>query len=408
MKKSIQRIRSREAIPIYYLGSFLINFVGSLTFAIYTIFLNRNGLDYFQMNLINTIFMIAIVILQVPTGAIADHIGRKKAVLIASGVAVVGYLSYAVSSGFYGFAVAEILIAVSMAFSKGAFEAWMVDTSKTQGFTGKFDYVFSQAGIYSKFASILGGLIGAFLATINISLPFYTGAFIALFVFLILQKLMIDDSKSQKYSIKDSFAELIVIAKTASIFSIRHKVLIWVICGGAFISFCSQPLNMYWSIKFNQMFSEKLEIMGYIWALMTLFALLGTKIAKDLLGKNFDYSRIVTIGVVVIVPSILLSSNINIAVASLAGFLIHEVGRGMFSPIQLAYVNKFAPDEQRATMMSFESMISALGAAIGLIFFGLIAKNFGINTTWMISAVSFLLVLIFYFQADRATKIESK
>lgn len=404
MRKSISKIQSREAVAIYYLGSFLINFAGSLTFAIYTIFLYRNGLDYFQMNLINTIFMVAIVLLEVPTGAIADCIGRKKAVLISSALAVIGYLYYAVSKSFFGFAIAEVLIALSMTFSYGAFEAWMVDIGTKQGFKGKFDLIFSQAGIYSKTAAIAGGIIGAYLSKISLVMPFYVGAFIALGVFLTLQFLMVEDSSKDRMSlgkISKKFVDTIV---GATKYSLSHKTLIWVMAGAAFFSLCSQPLNMYWGVRFDEMLGGKLEMMGWIWAAITLFALAGIQITKHLLKRNVNYAFIVVSSVIVISPMIILSATSQLPFIAISGFLIHELGRGIYQPIQLSYVNKFAEETKRATILSFDSMITAAGSAFGLVGFGLLARKFDIETSWIIAGILMLFSAFFYLKAQKTTK----
>jgi MFS family permease len=162
---------------------------------------------------------------------------------------------------------------------------------------------------------------------------------------------------------------------------------------------------MYWGLKYDSMFSGRLEIMGYIWAGITIFALAGVQIAKVLLHKNVDYSKIVYWGILIITPSILLAANTNLAFVSLVGYLIHEIGRGIFTPIQLAYVNKYSDGDKRATMMSFEAMISSGGSVVGLLVFGLIARSYGINLSWIIAGISFLVVAYFYFKADRSTKL---
>lgn len=406
MKQTYQSVKEKEAIAVFYTGNFLIDFTDSLTFAVYVVFLYKNGLDLLQVNLINMLFMIAIVFLQVPTGAIADLIGRKKAVLFASLLAIIGYTLYPVYRNVYNFAIAELIIAISMSFSSGAFEAWMVESSTKQGFKGKFDLIFSQNNIYAKVATIVGGLSGAYLATIDLAMPFYVGGFLSILVFTFLYIYMVDDSRELVTfkKIKPAFSKLVQISKDAITYSVSRKVIIWVVLGGALIAFACQPLNMYWGIKFNDMLQDRIYLLGWIWAIIALFSLFGAQLTKYLIEKNKNYSQIMTISILIIVPSVLIAAGSSLAAAVFTGFMIHEFGRGLLSPIQRAYINDQAEESKRATIFSFDSMSSAAGSAVGLLIFGLIAKAYGINVSWIIAAFVFLLAIPFYLKADSFIK----
>lgn len=402
MLNHYQNIKNREATSVYITGAFLQNLIGSLTFAIYTIFLYKNGLNLFQISMMNFVFMLAVAILEVPTGAIADMLGRKRTVLLASVFAVAGYLLYPLYRNVYNFAIAEILIALSATLAYGAFEAWMVKTSEVQGFKGKVDFVFSQANIYARIAGIVGGIVGAYFAVINLAGPFYVGAVLAIFNFFYLLFFMVDDSKSIKgLKIKESFTKVKNIAVNATRYSLTHKVLLWVVLGNAFLFLCFQPFNMFWGIRFNAMLPDRIEIMGWLWAVIALFSLFGAFISDKLIKKNINYAYIMVVSTIIISALILLSASTPIVFLAISSFLVHEIGRGMTQPVQLAYVNRCASEDMRATIISFESMATSFGAAIGLVIFGLIANKTSIETSWIIGAILVLAAIPLYLKAGR-------
>jgi MFS family permease len=405
ISSALNRIREKEATSVYITGSFLDNFLGSLTFAVYTIFLIKSGLSLFQLGLINFIFMISIMILEVPTGAIADILGRKRSVLISAIFAFVGFILYPLSRNIYNFALAEILIAFSSTFIYGAFEAWMVKTSQKQGFRGKVDLVFSQSNIWSKIAGITGGLIGAYLAVIDIAVPFYVGAFLCLILFFFLLIFMVDDSKPIiGLKIKEAIGSLKKVTVEATKYSLNHKVLLWVVLGDALMLMCFQPLNMYWGPRFNVMLSDKIYLMGWIWAGIASVSLLGGLVSNKLMKKNTNYSYILVVAVVVIAIMAGISSSSQIAALAISSFLLHEIGRGMSQPVQLAYINQCAEESKRATIFSFESMVGAFGSAVGLLIFGFIASKTSIETSWIIASILVLAAIPLYLKAGRQDK----
>jgi len=54
MKRIYSNLKNREAVSVYYVGTFLTDFAMSLTFAIYAIFLLKSGLDLLQIMIVNS------------------------------------------------------------------------------------------------------------------------------------------------------------------------------------------------------------------------------------------------------------------------------------------------------------------------------------------------------------------
>lgn len=401
MKKIYNNIKNREAITVYLIGTFLNDLVMSLGFAIYVIFLLRSGLDVLQANLLNMIFMISVFLLEVPTGAFADALGRKKSLLIAIIFLTLGHFLYPIYRNFQMFAVAEILIALYAAFSSGAFDAWVVDTAKQQGFQGKVDLIFSQANIVSKAALIIGGLSGAYLANIEIGLPFYMGGLIGILSFFFFLFFMEDYHKINNFSFNNGFSKIKTIAKEAINYSARHKVIFWLVAGGILGSFIYQPLNMYWGPRFNAMGGDRIWLTGWMWVLITCFMMLGAYLVQLSIKKGKNYSFLMIIASLGVFIPITISASSQLLTIALPAYLIYEMARGIEKPVQTAYINQYAEPDKRATILSFESMMSSLGAAIGLVVFGLIAKNTSIEISWIIAGVLSLALIPIYFIAGK-------
>jgi len=402
MVNIFQKTQNKEAVAVYYIGTFLMDFAMALTFAIYVIFLLRSGLDVLQANLINFVFMISVFLLEVPTGAFADFLGRKKSVLIALVFLALGCFLYPTFRTYQNFILAEILVSFYAAFSSGAFDAWVVDTAKKQGFEGKVDFVFSQANIISKAAMILGGLVGAYLANFEIGLPFYAGGLVAVMAFFFLLFFMEGQpTEKRKFTWQENISKIKNIAVDSINYSAKHKVIFWLVFGGVLSSFIWQPLNMFWGPRFNNMAGDQIWLTGWMWAIMSLFMMFGAYLVRFSLKKGKNYTFLMVLVSVGVFLPIMLSAATHLLFIAFPAFLVYELARGVEKPVQQAYVNQYAEPEKRATILSFESMMSSLGAAGGLVFFGWIAKHTSIEISWIFSAVLALALIPIYLMARK-------
>ena len=75
----------------------------------------------------------------------------------------------------------------------------------------------------------------------------------------------------------------------------------------------------------------------------------------------------------------------------LFAFILISFTRGVFGIIEEVYLHDNIPSEERATIISFISMVHSAGSGVGLLFSGYIAEQYSISVAWMISG----LILIF-------------
>jgi len=66
-------------------------------------FYESNGLSMKDIMILQAVYSIAIVVLEVPSGYLADVIGRKKTLIIGAVFGILGFTTYNFSFGFMGF-----------------------------------------------------------------------------------------------------------------------------------------------------------------------------------------------------------------------------------------------------------------------------------------------------------------
>lgn len=143
----------------------IISFLSNLYFYnhIGTLYQQTRGLNLLQVNSIWSIILITIAIAEVPTGVLADKIGRKWSVSIALLLQAIGEFWYFFASSYLSFVLIAILAGIGFAFLSGANEALLYDSLKGKN---KAKKMIKASGIVGSFrhlafflAPILGGLI---------------------------------------------------------------------------------------------------------------------------------------------------------------------------------------------------------------------------------------------------------
>jgi len=127
-------------------------------------FKDWGGLSIFQMQLIQSWFMMWVFLLEIPTGAVADYFGRKVSLIIGSAVLILATIVYTIEPNLSYFLLAEVIFALGFSLISGAGEAWVYDTLKEEGNEEKAKSVFGRARSFQFFGIMIGSIVGGFLA----------------------------------------------------------------------------------------------------------------------------------------------------------------------------------------------------------------------------------------------------
>jgi MFS family permease len=128
-------------------------------------FLSLFSLD--KVLLLEAIYYISVVFLEVPSGYFSDRVGRKwTLVAAASSGAASGFLFFS-SQDFYVFCVAQFFYAVFMAFNSGSDSSLLYDTLKAEGREGEMLALESQAHAVSLFVGAFGAVVGGCVALLG-------------------------------------------------------------------------------------------------------------------------------------------------------------------------------------------------------------------------------------------------
>src|SRR2546422_5584596 len=113
-----------------------------------TLFKMGAGLDIQQVLLTNAAFTLGSMVFEVPTGVVADTVGRRVSLLLCLGTLFVTTLLYVAIAwrgwGFWAFMWVSVFLGLGYTFYTGAVDAWLVDALQATGYTEPLEPVFAR------------------------------------------------------------------------------------------------------------------------------------------------------------------------------------------------------------------------------------------------------------------------
>src|SRR6056297_1473047 len=189
---------------------------------IIVLFYQDNGLAMQDIFTLKAVYSIAIVILEIPSGYLADVLGRKKTLIIGTILGFLGFVVYDFSFSFWGFLMAELVLGLGQSLISGADSALLYDSLKAMGNEKKYLKYEGRMVSVGNFAEATAGILGGLLAEISLRTPFYAQTGVA-FIGIPAAIMLVEPLRHKKIS-KMSFRDILSIVEYALI---RNKRLKW-------------------------------------------------------------------------------------------------------------------------------------------------------------------------------------
>lgn len=393
----MKRILKNPVALVYLCFNGLFMLAISFCAATYVPFLAERGMNLFQMNIINAFFMAFIIFSEMPTGSFADSFGRHRSLSIGCLLLGLSFLTYYFSNSFGLFILAEIIGAIGHTFNSGAMEAWLVDSLKARGEIDLKKQVFRQEMMFKSGGTIIGCFLGSLIGSTNLSLPWIASTSLMIicvfFSFFIKENYQSEHRKKTKNGLATQISE-------AWRYGIKSKELLSMMIFGSLLSFSVQALNMQWPLIFKGDYGFSSPQLGLLFAGISVSVAAGSKLSKHFTRFSNEKSAII-IPQLITAIAIIICSRVSGFTIMISAFLLHEFGRGIFSPLKQDYVNDRLRSESRATLLSLESMFAKCGALAGLLISGLVAQLLSIKSAWLMSGIVMLLGITLFMWAEK-------
>lgn len=379
----------------------------SLIWGINTLFLLDAGLNNLEAFAANAFFTAGFVIFEIPTGVIADMRGRRTSYLLGVLTLVISTLLYLymwyVSAPFWAGAASSVFLGLGFTFLSGAFEAWLADALESVGAKEKLESVMARGEVVEGASMLVGSVAGGAIAqATNLGVPYGIRAGLLVlnlaFALLLMRDLGFKPSKGKRMT-----EELKTILRASITHGLGNRPVRWTMFAAPFTGgvtiyafYAMQPylLQLYGE-------SKAYGIAGLAAAIVA-----GAQIAGGLLVpylvKVFDRRTTVLIGCEVL--SVVVFAIIGFVPSFWVAVVLLVLWGLMFSavtPIRQGYINALIPSQQRATVLSFDSLFGSTGGVVIQPMLGKAADVWGYPVSYRLCAVFQIFAIPFTWLARR-------
>ncbi|MCK4427462.1 MAG: MFS transporter [candidate division Zixibacteria bacterium] len=393
-----------DKIRVYSIVRLLTSFALGTILPVYVLYFRHYQINLFQIALLAAIFEASILIFEMPTGLVADTYGRKISVILSALVSVISGIFFIFFPILFGFIIAGILNGLGETLRSGALEAWLVDSLKHAGKEEKIKYAFAQGTKYRIIGNLSGLILGGYLASLNMKLVWipFTLIFSILCMFLILK--MKEEYKIGK-TISDRILSRISETIKKSLIVIKSQKLIFALLLLALFSeFSFETISQYWQVHLSENLSIKTEYFGWILVISSVITiLLIDKVTK--LSEKFKHeiSSLVILEILFLLSLLVIALTFSPILAILFFVLLQSIV-SFKEPIFLDLYNKHIPSEQRATLLSFQSLVGSGGEVLAGLCIGVVALKFGLRITFGLGSVVLFLGLVLFVLFARSKR----
>src|SRR5262245_59677992 len=373
---------------------------------VYPLFLRSRGLNQLEINSVLAVYFAVSLLFDVPTGAFADALGRRRSCVLGCLLRAVGFGVYFLSHTYALFLVAEAIDAVGTTFCNGAVDAWGVDALDEAGYEGPKHGLFSRISQLSSLGFMATALAGAYVGSLHIAWPWLCGA--AGFLLAALTGTWLRERPRTRGRLGHREVRGAVRAKIGAglrqgfgVRAVRLLSLAEAISLGAMA-----PYWVEWPLLFKDGYGAGVWVVGWIFCVLGVGRLLGSEASARLFVVPSDRPRLLA-ALSVAMGAGLIGAAFLAARPTQARWLClpSNAFQGAREPLAQAWFNEEVAADARATMLSFRGMMATAGGALGLILGGYVADLRGIPFAWKIAGTLCLLAVPCYMGLRTRTSI---
>ena len=335
-----------------------------------------------QIFILKSIYSIAMVATELPSGYLADVWGCRRTLLFGAILGTIGIAIYSFSSDFASFAIAEVILGIGFSFISGADSALLYDSLKAEN--REEEYIKYEGRITSagNFAEALAGIAGGLLATFSLRTPYYFQVAVA--AIAIPAAFFLKEPQHIQERIKLTMKEILSIVKlTYQQKEMRHAIMISSFTGAATLTYA-------WFVQpYFQEAGVPVSVFGVLWTLLNLsagiFSMYSYRVERLLGNKK------TLLFIVIFISLGFILSSLEISMAGIAILFGFYMVRGIATPVLKDQINQYTDSKVRATILSVRNLeIRIIFAAIGPVL-GYLTDTFSLQTALMVTGITYFV-----------------
>ena len=372
-KKNTLQFKLKRNVPLDYISAFITSL--NMQSSIWVLYLAYCGLSLAQIGLLEGIYHATSIVFEIPSGALADLLGRKKSMLLGRICIGISCVIMLFSKSFGLFSLSFIIQALGNNFNSGSEEALVYDSMKYIGQEEHYMRVYGRLNIIIEVSQGIATVAGGILA--EYSYFWCYGACVVIAVLSLLPVLLLTEAPCDRQGKERTTVRELVTAH----FSACFRILRWdarILKNILFYSvvFAAQTLLFFYSQQYYHEYGyNKIEI-SLILLAVSLASCAGAALSEKIyrrLGK-----KVVALSTVFIAGSLISYGFENIGV-SVGAFCTAGFFNSVLYPVQSDSLNQLIPSEQRATLISVNSLFFSVAMILLFPAAGALADHMGLT-----------------------------
>jgi MFS family permease len=395
-------MNSSSVVRSYLAITALFTLSASLIWGINTLFLLDAGLTIFEVFIANAAFTAAMAVFEVPTGVVADTRGRRASFLLSEATLAVGTLAYvgvaAIDGNLLLFCLAGVILGLGYTFYSGAVEAWLVDALKATGYPHELDGVFARAEIVTNIAMLAGTVGGGLLGQIDLSLPYVVRAALVLIAFAVGYRTMHDIGFTPRTSrLRGIVGEMKKVAGAGITYGWRTPAL-RVLLAESFLTWGFFMWAWYaWQPYFLELYGENaIWLSGVIASLFALAGIAGNALVGRIVLPGRRRTSILLVTAAISSAMMVATGTFQSFWIAVPLFLVGAVAGGILQPVRQTYLHHSIPTSERATLVSFDSLVGSVGGVGGQAGLGYLSQVRSVPAGFVVGGLATVLILPLY------------
>ncbi len=342
------------------------------------------------------------VIFEIPTGVVADVVGRRASYLwgtVTLGVTTALYLAlWAVSGPLWLWVIVSALLGLGFTFFSGATEAWLVDALTATGGEGQMEEIFGRAAVVGGGAMLVGSVAGGALAQLGLAIPYVLRSALLLVTFVLAWRWMHDIGFEPERS-QSLRTEVKKIATASVDQGLRNRPVRLIMLSAPF----SFGVGIWAFYAFQPHLLDLHGDPNAAWIAGTAAAVFaGARIAGGFLASKVSRwfthrSSALAVSVVVQTVALIVVGLTASFWVALGALVVASVTMAASMPIRQTLLNLLIGSEQRATVLSFDGLMGSSGGVIIQPALGRAADVWSYGTAYVVGGIIQLAAAPFLF-----------
>ncbi len=390
-------------VRLYSFILLLNSYITGLLVPVFSLLLIDKGATLSKLSILIGIYSFSVIVLELPTGIMADIIGKKKTFCLSLIISLIFSVVILSGNGLVILYIGMLLYGLNRSISSGSFEALFIDSYINEFGKDRLHVVTTRINVIDTLGLSAGALTGGYLPEISSKYFSSIGMYdlslivriiliiiILIFAMVYIKETVVNENKKQ--------VSLFEHIKNSSNIVIENKNIICIFISVFSTGFLFSSLETYWQPHFISLMpnNDAMFLLGVMAFIYFAAAMAGNIIYGRVFSKLNTKKMYMLLRSILAMVLIITASQTNMVLFMVFYSLIY-LFFGMANTPESVILNREIPNEFRASVLSLNSLILQIGVLFGSFINGIIINYSTIPGLWfMASGVIMTTILIIY------------